>query len=592
MAHDSELELSDEKVVPSINQEKHSFFQRHLDNHPRMAQYNSQLQRFLKWIEVPTKEGEINTFLNNEDLKPVEVARQTWGWKNFVSFWIADSFNINTWEIAATGIQLGLTWWQVWLCVWIGYFFCGVFVVLSGRIGAIYHVSFPVAGRSTFGIFGSIWPVINRVVMACVWYGVQGWLGGQCIQVCLLAIWPSARHMKNGIPGSGTTTFEFLSYFLFWLFSLPFIYIRPHNLRHLFMVKAAIVPVAGISFLVWTCVKAHGIGPIMKQPATVHGSVMGWAFMTAIMNSLSNFATIIVNAPDFTRFAKEPNAIVLSQLIAVPTAFSLTSFIGIIVSSSATVLYDENIWNPLDVLHKFLEGNKSGSRAGVFFLGFAFAVAQLGTNIAANSLSAGTDMTALLPKYINIRRGGFICAGIALCICPWHLLSSSSNFTTYLSAYATFLSAIAGCSFSDYYLVRKGYIYVGDLYNASKGSTYMYRYGVNWRAFAAYFCGIAINVVGFADAVSDGGVNETARKMYQLNFFLGFLVSAISYYGFNWLSPVVGARETWSEDPNASAMYDEITTDELSQDSQSYDPEEWDRKIANDDPVKTTAIIS
>jgi NCS1 nucleoside transporter family len=97
-----------------------------------------------------------------------------------VAFWIADSFNLNTWMISSASIlDPGLAWWQSWLCVWIGYAIAGGFIILTGRIGAQYHIAFPVVGRSSFGIWGSLWPVLNRSVMACVWYGVQSWIGGE-----------------------------------------------------------------------------------------------------------------------------------------------------------------------------------------------------------------------------------------------------------------------------------------------------------------------------------------------------------------------------------------------------------------------------
>ena len=128
---------------------------------------------------------------------------------------------------------------------------------------------------------------------------------------------------------------------------------------------------------------------------------------------------IFYNDPDFARFARKPRDALWSQLITIPVGFAVTSFIGIIVSSSSNVIYGEPIWNPLRLLGNFQEGASSGQRFGVFMISSAFALAQLGTNIAANSVSAGTDMTALLPRYLNIRRGGYICAAVGLAMCPW-----------------------------------------------------------------------------------------------------------------------------------------------------------------------------
>jgi NCS1 family nucleobase:cation symporter-1 len=168
------------------------------------------------------------------------------------------------------------------------------------------------------------------------------------------------------------------------------------------------------------------------------------------------------------------------------------------VSSSSNVIYGQPIWNPLDLLSNFLEDATSAQRFGVFVISLAFALAQLGTNIAANSVSAGTDMTALFPRYLNIRRGGYICAAVGLVMCPWNLLASSNQFTTYLSAYSVFLSSIAGVMIADYYFVKRGYLQVKDLYSGKKTGPYFFFFGFNWRAYAAYIAGIVINVVGFA----------------------------------------------------------------------------------------------
>ncbi len=170
------------------------------------------------------------------------------------------------------------------------------------------------------------------------------------------------------------------------------------------------------------------------------------------------------------RFARTPKSALWSQLFTIPCGFALTSFIGIIVSSSSTVLYDRTIWSPLDLLKLFLEqkGVSGATRFGVFVIAASFVLAQLGTNIAANSVSAGTDLTALLPRFLNIRRGSYLCAIVGIVMCPWHLLSSSNNFTTYLSAYSVFLSSIAGVMISDYYFVRRGYLQVSASHSAAK----------------------------------------------------------------------------------------------------------------------------
>jgi NCS1 family nucleobase:cation symporter-1 len=464
---------------------------------------------------------------------------------------IADSFNINTWMISSSMIVVsngagGLSWWQSWLCVWIGYAIAACFVMMTGRIGATYHISFPVVSRASFGIWGALWPVFNRAAMACIWYGVQAWIGGECVTLMISAIWPSYTRLSNGIPNSGTTTKDFLSFFIFWLCSLPALWFPVHKIRHLFTVKSFVVPTAGISFFIWAVVRAHGIGPIVHQPAEAHGSQLAWGMVSGVMSAIANFATLIVNDPDFARFARKPKDALWSQLITIPAGFAFTSFIGIIVSSSSTVIFGEPIWNPLNLLQSFLDEGTHSNRAGVFFIAFAFALAQLGTNIAANSVSAGTDMTALLPRYLNIRRGGYICALVGLVICPWNLLSSSKNFTTYLSAYSVFLSSVAGVIISDYYVVRRGYLQIKDLYSAKRSSPYYFWFGFHWRGYTAYIAGILINMVGFVGAIGKS-VPAGANYIYRLNFFCGFLVAGTTYWLLCKFSPVPAASDVWME---------------------------------------------
>ncbi|KAE8306699.1 permease for cytosine/purines, uracil, thiamine, allantoin-domain-containing protein [Aspergillus transmontanensis] len=510
----------------------------------------ARIKEWVEKLEVPSEPGLTNTqlMLTNHDLRPVEPERRQWKWFNFVAFWIADSLNINTWMISSSMIVDGLSWWQAWICVWVGYFIAACFVCLTGRIGAVYHISFPVVCRSTFGVWGSLWPVFNRAAMAVIWYGVQGYIGGQCVTLMISSIWPSYNRLPNTIPASsGVTTRDFVSFFLFWLLSLPALWFPVHKIRHLFTVKAIYSPIAAIAFFAWAIARAKGLGPIVHQPHTVHGSALSWAVVKAIMSCLGNFATLIVNDPDFSRFARKPKDALWAQLLTIPIGFGVTSFIGIIASSSSAVIFGgEMVWNPLDLLGKFQVGASSAERFGIFVISTGFALAQLGTNISANSVSAGTDLTALLPRYLTIRRGSYICAAVGLAMNPWNLVASSNSFTTYLSAYSIFLSSIAGPMLCDYYIVRKGYLRVKELYSAQEGSAYRFVYGFSWQAYASYIAGILVNIVGFAGAVGRK-VPVGAQYIYNVNYFSGIVVSALMYYILTRFFPVPATSSTWSE---------------------------------------------
>ncbi|RKP32897.1 hypothetical protein METBISCDRAFT_29418 [Metschnikowia bicuspidata] len=427
-------------------------------------------QKFIRFIEVDHEENLTTSqrYLYNYDLRPVET-------------------------------QKGMTWWQTWLSVWLGYFSSGVFVSLSARVGVVNHISFPITARASLLQAMVIGPSIGRMLRSIFGLNLQ-------------------ETMHNRISNPNLTTFSFLSFFSF-------------------LALAYTAPTARVCLLVWTLIKCNGVEPIIHMKASLHGSALAWAFIESAMNALANFATLISNAPDFARFEETPSFEIkfVVQTVSIPVCFSLSSLIGILVGSS-TKLYGETYWSPLDVLDRFLDDYTAGKRAGLFLISFAFAIAQLGTNISGNSLSFGTDVKSLCPQFLNIRRGSYLCTLLALVVQPWNFLSSYSKFTTYFSAYSVFLSSIIGIICCDYY-VRRSYLKLTHLYsrtvpeNGKAMSFYMYnKFGLNWRALLAYICGILPNIV----------VPKGAIEVYRFNFFLGFFLADIIYAVLCYLSPIEG----------------------------------------------------
>lgn len=509
-------------------------------------------QKLVRLVEVKQEtnistnrraESFIESFIYNDDLRPVESKRRVWDWKQFFSFIVSGALNVNTLETCVLGLQLGLTWYQTWIMSTLGFTFVGLFVVLSCRVGNFYHISFPIASRAAFGVYFSVWIVINRVVMAVIWFGVQTYIGSQTVQLMLKAIFGNdlETRINDTINSKNITTFQFMCFMIFWAVQLPALWFSPHSLRHLFVAKTLITPVATIAFLIWTIKKADGhvaVGSLTIDPPSK--TLIGWAYVRALMTSLDNFSTLILNAPDFARFSKTKHSSIYSQLIFIPIVYSILGIIGILITSSAFHMYHVNYWNPLDILNRFLDHYNKGNRAGVFLIAASFALAQLGTNVASNSISAGTDMTALIPKFINIRRGSYICAAISIAICPWNLMATSSKFTTALSAYAVFLSSISGVIAADYFVVRKGYISIHHCYTNKLGTWYMYnRFGTNWRAVVAYLLGMVPNFPGFIGSVGPE-VPQNAMKVFYLNYFIGWLVSFLIYCALCYYYPIDG----------------------------------------------------
>ncbi|OCF57463.1 uracil permease [Kwoniella mangroviensis CBS 10435] len=519
------------------------------------------VKEVLKKLEsdhVPTLSHK-ELFLATTDLLPVTDEKKTWDSWTFVGFWVADCFNLNTFLIASSMITAGLNWWQPLLCVVIGYSMVGPFIVLNARPEAVWGLVFPAVCRTTFGVFGTFWPIFTRATIACVWWGSQCWLGGQCVHVLIRAIWPSFTSVKNTMPAStGTSTDYVISFIIFWLLSLPTIWVPIHKLRWYLFAKAIVGPLAGLTLLGWSVKRAGGAGPIFSQPATLKGSKLAWQMVTSIGDCFGNLVTLIVNAPDFASRAKNPSASVWSQLITMPLGFSITSFLGIVICSSSAVQWGQPIWNVIKIMEAMLDGAEPSRRAGLAFIAMGFIYVTLLKNVVGNSIAAGCDFTALFPRYLSIRRGGYIAAIVGICMAylimmifnknPWLLYKSPQTLTKFLAANGIFLACIAGPMISDYWLVRKGHVRINDLYVADKKGWYWYMAGMNWRGYLGMLCGFAINLPGFISTIHPSiKVSQGAMKLYYLLWLTGPGVSGLVYYLACLLSPPPGMSKIFEE---------------------------------------------
>nr|XP_019044482.1 uracil permease [Kwoniella bestiolae CBS 10118]OCF23412.1 uracil permease [Kwoniella bestiolae CBS 10118] len=473
-------------------------------------------------------------FLATTDILPVADDKKTWGSWTFVGFWVADCFNLNTFLIASSMITAGLNWWQSLLCVIVGYTMVGPFIVLNARPRAVHGLVFPSVCRTTFGVFGTFWPIFTRASIACVWWGSHCWLGGQCVHVLIRAIWPSFANIRNTLPAStGTTSTNRLHNFPCNLLalSLPTIWVPIHKLRWLLFAKAIVGPMAGLTLLGWSVQRAGGAGPIFSQPATLHGSKLAWQMVTSIGDCFGNLVTLIVNAPDFASRAKTPSASVWSQLITMPLGFSITSFLGIVICSASAVQYGQPIWNVVKIMETMLNGADSKTRAGLAFIAMA-----------------GWDFKALFPRYITIRRGGYIAAIVGICINPWLLYKSPQTLTKFLAANGIFLACIAGPMISDYWFVRRGHMRINDLYVADKKGWYWYTRGINRRGYLAMSCGFAINLPGFIGTLQPSiKLSSGAMRIYYMMWLTGPGVSGLAYYLFCLISPPQGMNRHFEE---------------------------------------------
>jgi len=422
-------------------------------------------------------------------------------------------------------------------------------IAANGAVGAIYHVPFPVIARASWGFWGSYVAVISRVILAIFWFAIQNVNGGNAVRVMLGAIWPSYLSLPNGIPESqGITTNGMVGFFIFWLVQVPFLCMHPNRLRWLFTVKSVLVPIAWIAILVWAFVAEKGGGVFSTQTATVSGSKYSWQFLANMTSVLGNYATLSVNQSDFSRYSRVSPRWQLLYVPMLPLVFTFISFIGIAASSAGQAHYNLSSipWDPTVLISYW------PNRACRFFGAFSFALASLGVNISANSLSAANDFTALAPQYINIRRGQILCALLSWCLVPWKILESAGNFLTFMSAYAIFLGPIASIMLFDYWVVNRRRYDTLALYQP-KNPIYSYAFsvpglsgksmaGVNWRAIVAFLVGVVPSLPGLINSVNPNIDVGTGEHPYQFGWLLGFVATTIVYLLLSWMFPAMESR--------------------------------------------------
>ena len=492
----------------------------------------------IKAWELPKQESALAPpgVWTNADMDPVPPENQTWTLWTWMAYWATDTINLGTWETASSVIAVGLNWHDAIPVMVVGTSCVAIPMVLNGALGARLHIPFSVAVRSSFGYYLAYFCIVSRSILAMFWLGIQGANGAQCITIMLAAIWPSYNRIPNKLPPSaGITTQGMVSYFLFWIIQLPLLLIPPTRLRYLFMVKIVAAPITAVATLGWIVHKAGGSGELFNIPETVHGSTKAYLWLSCMSAVTGSWATLACNIPDFSRYARSTKGQYI-QLPFLPLIFTACGVLGIVTTSASFVLYGKYLWNPLDIIAHWLDN--PGGRAAAFFAALSWYIAQVGTNITANSISAANDLTVLFPRWVNIKRGCIIAAVVGgWVIVPWKILSSAQTFLAFMGGYAVFLAPMAGIIASDYWLVKRQNIDVPALYDPY--GRYRYVGGVNWRAALAFLIAVSPNLPGLAYSINPSGthISQGAKNLYTFDWLFGFVTSIVLYTGFSLAFP-------------------------------------------------------
>jgi nucleobase:cation symporter-1, NCS1 family len=452
--------------------------------------------------------------LYNSDLAPVPLSRRNWTTYNYAALWISMAHCIPTYMLASGLMTTGMSWWQALITILLGNTIVLVPILLNSHPGTKYGIPFPVFARAAYGTIGSNLPALMRALVACGWFGIQSWIGGEALHTLFRSLLPSWPTLLG--PGfGGHTTTEWLSFLLFWGINVYVIYEGMDLLRKVENWAAPFVLVMTTILLVWAVRQAHGFGPLLHQPGRLHDlREFLPVFIPSLTAMIGYWATLSLNMPDFTRFGRSQHEQMVGQVVALPTTMSLFAAMGVMITSATVIIYGQAIWDPVQLVGRFQ------APVVVAISMFTAVVATLAVNIAANVVSPANDFANAFPRLIRFSTGGLITGILGLVMQPWKLLADPSGYIfTWLLGYSGGLGSIAGVLIADYWVVRRKELRLEDLY-LPHGA---YRYRGGWNPAA-----VAATVLGCVFAWG-GLVFPPLKSLYDYAWFVGFAVAFLAY---------------------------------------------------------------
>ncbi len=444
--------------------------------------------------------------LYNADLAPTEPTRRTWTTYNYLALWFSMSMEVTTYMLASSLIAGGMNWKQAVFTILLGNLIVLIPMLLNAHAGTKYGIPFPVFVRASFGPVGANVPAMLRAVVACGWFGIQSWIGGQAIAQMMNVLAPATVQMPWVVG---------VCFIGFWLLNMLVVWRGVESIRFLQSYSVPVMLLLSGMLLVFMLRKAGGFGPMLAAPSRFPSQGVFLRFFFPSLTAMVGYwATLSLNIPDFTRYAKNQESQIVGQGLGLPIAMVTYSFLGIAVTSASTVVFGRPIWSPVELLGMF-------HQPLLAFLGLiALLIATLNVNIGANVVGPSNDISNLNPRRISFRAGGLITGFLGLAMMPWKLMATFGSYIFgWLVGYSGLLGPVAGIMVADYFLIRRTQLDTLSLYR--RNGLYEYSKGWNPAALTALAVGVVAALIGrFVPVVA---------FLYSYAWFVGFLLSGALY---------------------------------------------------------------
>ena len=501
-----------------------------------MAKYSQVEQNGLFELTEEARAELTSSSYYNEDLSPSTVAERKWTTYNITMLWVGMSICIPSLSLASGLIGMGVNPWLAVFNVALGNVIILIPIQLNSQIGTKYGIPFPLFARLTFGTIGAQIPALLRALTACGWCSVQAWVGGGAV-AAIIGIFVKAFANPDwtiGLPSWGgiqvVQAGQFIGYIIFILFVGWVAYNGMDRIKFIQNLGGPILIAIMIALLIWSVSIVHGVNPEMgfwavmaeKNDAELIAASGGFTFvfLSGLMGNIAFWATMALNIPDFSRYARSQKDQFLGQLYGMPLPMAFCAFVGAYYAQATKIAFGEAMFDPTGVLYHI------SNPIIVLIAALGTVAATVTTCVAANVVAPANGISNINPKKISYKTGVIITILFAFFVLQaWWIYGSGAAYFTWMNAYGTILAPIAAIFIADYFFVKQKRISIMDLFKG-KGGKYWYSGGWNWAAVIAWICGFILPLLPYF-GVTGGFINFVNMINYIWSFVVAFVVYII-----------------------------------------------------------------
>lgn len=450
----------------------------------------------------------------NHDIAPTKVVERTWTKWNVAALWVGMAVCVPTYTLGGVLTSFfGLDVKEALLTILIANLIILIPLTLNACAGTKYGIPFPVLLRSSFGIIGSNVPCLIRAVVACGWFGIQTLFGGIAIHILLSHLVPG----WESLGGKG----EVIGFFMFLFLNVYIVIKGAESIKILESLSAPILLAVGIGLMMWAYPQVS-MTALLAEPPKRPGNASFWPYFFGGLTAMVGFwATLSLNIPDFSRYAKSQKDQIVGQILGLPVTMFFYASLGVVLTAASQGLVGETISDPVNLIGKI--NNPVGVVVAMFFI----IVATLSTNTAANVVSPTNDFQNIAPKKINHTKGVLLTGLIGFLLMSYDLIQRmgwiqsdfhlEDMYSNWLLGYSSLLGPIAGIMVVDYFIIRKQYLNLPELYK-----THGIYKGVNLSGMFAFIFPVCLTLIA---------VNVASFSwFYHYGWFTGSVLGGLTYY--------------------------------------------------------------